>query len=192
MKCMIDGCGADHYAKGLCGKHWQRLRTTGTLQEGEKGRGSLITRFLKKFKVGSPSDCWLWTGAKTGKGYGAIQEAGKGSKLLLAHRVSFEHFKRALVDGEYVLHSCDVRNCVNPNHLRAGTQSENIIEAFEKGRKTLPAHSGEANGKSKLTLEQVKFIRAHPEMQHLQLAKLFGLSPNCIRGVRIGRTWKDV
>ena len=42
-----------------------------------------------------------------------------------------------------------------------------------------------------LTLEQAKFIKAHPELPHTELAKLFGLSPNCIRGVRIGRTWKD-
>lgn len=188
---MIEGCDGAHYAKGICEKHYKRLRNTGTLQESEFGRGTLEVRFKKKFTPGNPDDCWLWRGATTGKGYGAIQEAGKGSKLLLAHRVSFEVYKRPLLDGEYVLHSCDVRNCVNPNHLRAGTQSENIQEAFDKGRKSLPVLSGTANGKSKLTLEQVKFIRAHPEMQHLELAKLFGLSPNCIRGVRTGRTWKD-
>lgn len=49
----------------------------------------------------------------------------------------------------------------------------------------------EQNPRSKLTLEQAKFIKANPQMRRTELATMFGLSPNCIRGVRIGRTWKD-
>jgi hypothetical protein len=105
--------------------------------------------------------------------------------------VSYEVHHGPIPSGLLVLHSCHNRRCVNPKHLRVGTQSDNIKEAFEAKRKTQPIAFGEQNPKSKLTLAQVKFIKAHPEIPHTELAAAFGLSPNCIRGVRIGRTWKD-
>jgi hypothetical protein len=91
-----------------------------------------------------------------------------------------------------VLHSCDNRRCVNPAHLRQGTGSENIQEAFDKGRKVQPVAYGENNPKSKLTEEQVRFIKNNPDKGNTEIARLFGLSVNCIRGVRIGRTWSHL
>lgn len=191
MKCFVNGCLDSVYAKGLCGKHYQRLRITGTVEDSNKGAAPIAVRFLRYVDKGSPGDCWVWTGAKTSKGYGGLQEGGRGSKMLLAHRVSYEIHKGPLADGMLVLHSCDNPSCVNPDHLRAGTQSENIKEAFSKGRKYAPKASGDDNPKSKITAVQVAFIKANPAIPHTELARLFGVSPNCIRGVRIGRTWKD-
>lgn len=131
----------------------------------------------------------MWMGAKTSKGYGGIQQGGKGSPHLLAHRVAYAQAYGAIPDGMNVLHSCDNPWCVNPAHLRSGTQSENIKEAFDKGRKFSPARSGEANAKSKLNEEKVRMIRANPAIGHKQMADMLGVSPNCVRGVRIGRTW---
>jgi hypothetical protein len=190
--CSVEGCGRAHYARGVCEKHYQRWTRTGTLESGPKARGSLDERFRTKVRFAGDDECWEWQGAKTARGYGVIQEAGKGSPNLLAHRVSYQIVNGKPPVGLNILHSCDNPGCVNPRHLRAGSQSENILEAFERKRKSNPVAFGEANPKSKLTLEQVQFIKAHPEMKHTELAQLFGLSPNCIRGVRIGRTWKDV
>lgn len=58
--------------------------------------------------------------------------------MLLAHRVSYELHHGPIPQGALILHSCDNPGCVNPAHLRAGTQSENILEAFAKGRKKIP------------------------------------------------------
>jgi hypothetical protein len=189
--CGVEGCERPVYARGVCSLHYQRWQHRGTVEDGVKARGTLEERFRRKFAVGSVDECWEWTGAQTSKGYGVIQEAGKGSRNLLAHRVSYEVHIGQLAAGALVLHSCDNPSCVNPGHLRAGTQSENILEAIEKKRKFVPRAAGDDNPKSKLTSEQAAFIKAHPELKHTELAKLFGVSPNCIRGVRTGRTWKD-
>lgn len=140
---------------------------------------------------GGEKACWPWTGAKSAKGYGFIQEAGRGSRNLLAHRFAYEMRNGPIPAGLVVMHSCDNPSCVNPDHLSAGSQSQNIIDAFTKGRKFSPVPSGERNKRSKLTLEQAKFIKANQQMKHTELAKMFNLSPNCIRSVRIGRTWRD-
>lgn len=71
--------------------------------------------------------CWIWTMGLTGAGYGHCG-------LDLAHRVSYRLYKGDIPKGKFILHSCDVRCCVNPAHLRAGNQSENIRDAVKRGR----------------------------------------------------------
>jgi hypothetical protein len=68
------------------------------------------------------------------------------------------------------MHKCDVRNCVNPEHLRLGTQSENIKDAYQKGRLAKPwlhrngkhgAHSaGDAHYNVKIPDSEIPVIRA--------------------------------
>jgi hypothetical protein len=80
-------------------------------------------------KVDKSEECWLWTAGKTKDGYGKINIDGKD---LLAHRVSF-----FWSNGYYpsvVMHICDNPSCVNPDHLRGGTQSDNMADAYSKGR----------------------------------------------------------
>lgn len=97
---------------------------------GSKGwRKPLRDRFFEKVAL-SPSGCWLWLGM-TAHGYGYIWNEGR---MLRAHRVSYElHFKRP-PDELVVMHTCDVRGCVNPEHLRLGTASDNMRDCVEKGR----------------------------------------------------------
>ena len=187
--CKVVGCDRQVVARGLCHTHYQSRRRSGELRVEPRPHGTLEERFFAKVKMGD--GCWEWLGAKSGKGYGFLQQGGRGTPMMLAHRISYKIANGPIADRQYILHACDNPGCVNPKHLRAGTQSENIKEAFAKGRKTAPIAFGESNPRSKLTLEQAKFIKAHPELPHTELADLFGLSPNCIRGVRIGRTWKD-
>lgn len=203
--CFVDGCKSPVYHSGqrksrsggltekYCRKHYRWLTERGTLEPPRNYKASLEERFWHK--VEKSDGCWKWIGPRTGKGYGVISgetvETNKRSKMLLAHRVSYQLANGDLTDVDFVLHSCDNPQCVNPAHLRKGTQSENIKEAIEKGRKFNPRASGANHPQSKLTLEQARYIKAHPEKRLIDLAEEFGLSPNCIRGVRIGRTWKD-
>jgi hypothetical protein len=77
--------------------------------------------------------CWLWKGARqNAKGYGSY--FGRS-----AHRVAYEHYVGEIPDGLHVLHSCDVRNCVNPSHLRLVSNEENIEYNMKRGRYRTPS-----------------------------------------------------
>lgn len=76
-------------------------------------------------------DCWEWNGWRTADGYGQRIRHGRRQRL---HRVAYEWANGPIPSGLFVLHSCDNPPCVNPRHLRVGTNQENIRESVEKGR----------------------------------------------------------
>ena len=87
-------------------------------------------RFMKSYSVCEDTGCWLWRGHKYDSGYGAIKVFGEMSS---SHRLSYELHHGPIPQGAHILHSCDVKSCVNPDHLRAGSHVENMAEAGERG-----------------------------------------------------------
>lgn len=83
-------------------------------------------------KVDKSGDCWIWLAARHGSGYGNFMV--KKGVLEGAHRVSFRLTFGAIPDGLQVLHRCDNRVCVRPDHLFAGTQHDNMHDMISKGR----------------------------------------------------------
>ena len=205
--CEVDGCNEPVYGKGkrgadisitkLCRRHYRWLKERGTTSPSRNSHGSVEERFWRNVvRFNDENLCWIWKGAKVKKGYGIFTDASTTvnirGKTISAHRYSYQLHYGDLQNGDFVLHSCDNPECTNPAHLRKGTQSENIKEAIAKRRKFVPVAKGEENPRSKLTEEQVRFIKSHPELGHKYIGDMFGLSPNCIRGVRIGRTWTHI
>lgn len=92
-------------------------------------------------KVAKSDGCWEWTGAKDSGGYGCFGvkiESGK-YRTTLAHRVSWELTHGPVPSGPgyhgvCVLHRCDNRTCVNPNHLFLGSNHDNAQDRSAKGR----------------------------------------------------------
>lgn len=91
---------------------------------------NIWSRFWTKVSVKLPDDCWEWK-ANTGKGYGMFWF---GKVPMMAHRLSWIMLRGDIPEGMNVLHKCDNRKCVNPNHLFIGTQSDNVQDMIRKGR----------------------------------------------------------
>lgn len=132
------------------------------------------------------SGCWLWDKSVNKRtGYGQI---GIGShSMALAHRASYEAFKGPLSRADHVLHKCDVRSCVNPDHLFIGTHDDNMQDRQAKGRQA----KGERVACAKLKEADVAEIIKSP-LGSRRLARLYGVNKSTILDVRRGHTWKHV
>lgn len=125
-------------------------------------------------KVNKTEDCWLWQGAVGSHGYGNYYD---GSKYWTAHRYSF--YLSGGDISKMVLHSCDVKACVNPNHLRSGTAHDNSQDTLLRGQAT----TGEKSYWAKFTERQVLKIRelyATGRYTQNELAKRYGVRQSTI------------
>jgi hypothetical protein len=100
---------------------------------------SVPSRFWKKVARAGANECWEWLGSKDADGYGHIGAfcpwGGKYRPLpapMVSYILHFGRYDRPLV----VMHKCDNPGCVNPAHLRVGTQLENVQDAAAKDRLT--------------------------------------------------------
>lgn len=143
------------------------------------------SRFWSKVNKNTETGCWLWTGAIDAKrGYGKF---ATWPTTRNAHSVSYELAHGSIPDGKQVNHTCDVRSCVNPDHLYAGTAKENTNDMRNRGR----AKFGELHHSAKLTKEDVKEIRSSAKTPK-QLAERFRVTADHITGILRGEKWKDV
>ena len=135
-----------------------------------------------------PGGCWPWTSALTEHGYGLIHVDGKVRR---ATHVAVELDGRAVSEGQVVRHSCDNPPCVNPRHLRVGTQRDNVNDAMARGR----AQRGSTNGCAVLDEDQVaqiRMLRSVDTTPYRDLADQFGVSVSTIARVVTGQGWRHV
>lgn len=143
--------------------------------------------------VVAPNGCWEWSGNLSKAGYGRVQSV-EGT-VEYTHRLSWKVYKGTIPPGIFVCHKCDNPKCINPEHLFLGTCADNIEDACRKGRMKIPKESHMSNENhqvSKLTDDQVKFIRNNPQISGRNLSRMFGLTESCISMARTGKTFKDL
>lgn len=157
-------------------------------------RGQVPVPFFERFEACLPevlddSQCWLWQGLRNPKGYGRIYVGGGHCRTVYAHRAAWEmHHAAPIPQGMVIMHACDTPACVNPCHLRLGTQLQNQQDKALKGRSLL----GTTNPRAKLTPEQVVLIRDACDRRratHRQLAHQYGVSKTAITKIAARENW---
>jgi predicted XRE-type DNA-binding protein len=147
--------------------------------------------------------CWRWLGNIRADGYGRF---ATGEKTIAAHRYSLAlKLGRPLARGEQANHACHNRRCVNPAHLYAGTQKENIRDAMQAGRMAIQNPGfrrllnkrlarGTRHHNAKLTDNLVRKIRAlrADGWSQQRIADEVGIAQPNVSMVLLGKTWKHV
>lgn len=148
-------------------------------------RGPLNERFFRSFS--KTEGCWLWTKSTNKYGYGIISDSGKGIR---AHRLSWVLHNGPIPEGLFVLHHCDVRLCVRPDHLFLGTHQDNRADCVGKGRQA----RGECQHSAKLTEGDVVLIRTYIKigLTLSSIADRFGVTKEAIYCIKHKKTWKHV
>lgn len=164
-----------------------------------------IARFERHISKDS-GGCWLWTSARLNSGYAYF---GLRGRMISGHRFSYSAFRGKIPDGICVCHTCDVRHCVNPDHLFLGTHKDNMQDAKRKGRIVMPPRfdnpewiakknarmpKGSDVKTSKLTETQVLDLmqRRTTGISYSLLAKEFGLDKSTVADICTGQHWPHV
>ena len=117
-------------------RHRARKKFVAAKKLLDKGKTNveLMAERLKESVTIDSNGCWLWQKSMFANGYGKIHINLKAKG---AHVVSFETFNNKKIQkGLLCLHRCDVRQCINPEHLYEGTYKDNRIDCLERNTKT--------------------------------------------------------
>ncbi len=158
------------------------------LRSGGRGRRHTLAEKLASRTVKQPSGCWDVQGHALHSGHVQLTEGSPNRgdyHRTRAHVFAWEQAHGQRVPrGFVVMHTCDNPRCVNPDHLRLGTQRDNILDSIRKGRYN-------AFGRQKLNAEQVREIRARAATGERQkdIAASFGIARHSVSGIVLRKSW---
>ena len=142
-------------------------------------------RFLSKVTYEPNSGCWLWLACGHPTGYGRF---GLGNDVLFAHRAAYLLFVGTIPEGMLVCHKCDVRDCVNPDHLFLGTYKDNMQDASRKNRIVTPERHVIGSTTPKLSRNDVLEIR-ESDKTLVEMMAIYGAGRTTIRRARSGQSY---
>lgn len=165
------------------------VRTAADTKRNDMSAPAFKYRFWSM--VDKSGECWIWTGHRFKSGHGCVGVNYKNKK---AHRIAWELTNGKIPKGKMILHSCDNPPCCRPDHLRPGTNLENIADRCQRDRTA----RGRGSWNAKITEDDVKLIRfffhktAANRGNGRILAKIFGVRDGQIYSVANRLSWKHV
>lgn len=149
----------------------------------------LVERLWAYIDIRGNNECWPWMGPQLRPHYvpyGSMKLKVHGKHAQIpAHRFLWlvENPRASL--PESVCHSCDFSLCMNPRHLFAGSQIDNIRDCVNKGRSS----RGSNHPSSRLKEKQVLEIRGD-RRPHKEIAADYGISTKYVGSIKNKRWWK--
>lgn len=152
-----------------------------------------IDRFWSKVNIGKSNECWEWLTTLYVDGYGQFM-INRTSRR--SHRISYELNHGPIPNNMVIMHTCDNRKCVNPAHLKLGTQQQNIQDMFAKGRQPKISRAGTANGRAKLNEDAARYIKQHGVKGRggnvVKLAEKYNVSTTQILCILDNKSWSHI
>lgn len=174
--CSIEGCGKPVRNHGWCNAHYQRVLRHGSTDARKAPNGAGMA-FLAQAITSETDECIVWPYGKA-NGYGRIF---LGHKTYPAHRYVCEKAHGAPTPpATYACHSCAVPACVNPRHLRWGTNTDNYWDMVQHGNRNMRLNE--------VLVAQIK----RSTLSKKALAQTYGVSVSTIKQIRSGKNWKHV
>jgi hypothetical protein len=158
------------------------------IKRPKKGdRLGIIQSRLEQNVIPEPmSGCHLWLGAcNPSRGYGVIRVGGRQGRTLTVHRLAYQIYVGEIPEGKQVLHRCDVRSCVNPQHLFLGDNAINVADKVAKKRHRW----GERMPMAKLKEYQVLQILDDHRF-YREIAEDYGVDRRTIGDIKAHKRWK--
>jgi hypothetical protein len=155
-----------------------------------RGHRPVAREFIAARAEGNDGPCCVLWPFRLRDGYGVVSTPRPRRRTRPAHQLVLE--AAGITQPGWateVRHLCGNRGCVNLNHLKWGTRSQNQRDRFDLHGDSGPY--GERNGRHRLTEEDVKMIRQSNEPQRA-LAKTFGVSVAAISMAKSGATWSHL
>lgn len=136
------------------------------------------------------TDCIISKFAQANHGYPMCR---LGSKSVLHHRLVYcltQGIKLSAIKGMSVMHTCDNTMCVNPEHLKLGTHTDNMQDKMNKGRGN--HKKGEAHGRAIITEEianKIKELLRADRHECTEIAAMFSITKHVVYNIKRGKTW---
>ena len=141
---------------------------------------SLEDRFWEKVDKKSKDECWLWTASCVNSGYGQIADGFNG--MITAHRLSWILHYGEIPKERFILHKCDNKICVNPNHLYLGTPSDNM---YDRAKRNPNNQGGGCRKLSRLDMKFIKLLHGIG-LTYKELGQKFDVHLSTVRNIVIG------